>query len=313
MLRQNEIGKTFYVYMYTSPSGKHYVGRTCTSKECRSKANGRGYEKCTAFWRAIQKYGWDNFKYEVLEENISSENIEEREKYWISFYHSSTDENGYNLLKSHGGVFTASHKTRQKLSESHMGHIPWNKGKTNVYSVETLKRMSDAKKGKYCGEKNANYGKHLSEERKTYLSKYFSKPIMQFDLDGKYITTFQSRKEAAKIVGISVETLTSCLNGKYKTAGGFQWCNVGNEEKIIKNQKILFSKGGRPIPVVQFKNNKIINIFPNIASASRELHVNKKNISLCIKGQKKCTGGFQWFRLSEINQQLLDEYYSRTS
>ena len=28
-------------------------------------------------------------------------------------------------------------ETRKRLSESHKGHIPWNKGKTNIYSAET--------------------------------------------------------------------------------------------------------------------------------------------------------------------------------
>lgn len=27
------------------------------------------------------------------------------------------------------------------------GHIPWNKGKTNVYSKETLRKMSESQKG----------------------------------------------------------------------------------------------------------------------------------------------------------------------
>lgn len=32
-------------------------------------------------------------------------------------------------------------ETRKKQSESHKGQIPWNKGKTNIYSEETLKKM----------------------------------------------------------------------------------------------------------------------------------------------------------------------------
>lgn len=43
--------------------------------------------------------------------------------------------------------YIISPETRKVLSDSLKGKIPWNKGKTRVYSPETLKLMSDAKKG----------------------------------------------------------------------------------------------------------------------------------------------------------------------
>jgi hypothetical protein len=45
-----------------------------------------------------------------------------------------------NMSNSHKGIiFTDEH--RKNISKSHKGHIPWNKGKIDVYSEETLKRM----------------------------------------------------------------------------------------------------------------------------------------------------------------------------
>ena len=35
--------------------------------------DGYQYHQCTHFWRAIQKYGWDNFEHIVLVENLSKE------------------------------------------------------------------------------------------------------------------------------------------------------------------------------------------------------------------------------------------------
>ena len=37
--------------------------------------------------------------------------------------------------------------------------ISWNKGKTGIYSKETLKKMSEGRKGKNKGENNFMYGK----------------------------------------------------------------------------------------------------------------------------------------------------------
>lgn len=54
------------------------------------------------------------------------------------------------------------------------GMTAWNKGKINVYSEETKKKMSQAKTGKYNGKNNPNYGNHtpLSKDhiRKIRLS-----------------------------------------------------------------------------------------------------------------------------------------------
>jgi len=49
------------------------------------------------------------------------------------------------------------------------GHIPWNKGKTGIYSLETRKRISIGNKGKISPMK----GKHHTKETKKLLSDKF--------------------------------------------------------------------------------------------------------------------------------------------
>ncbi len=43
-------------------------------------------------------------------------------------------------------------KTREKISNSMKGKIPWNKGKTGIYSKETLYRISNSLKGRKLSE-----------------------------------------------------------------------------------------------------------------------------------------------------------------
>ena len=43
-----------FIYCYTSPSGKKYIGKTKTSLKTRAENNQRGYKGCTAFYNAIQ-------------------------------------------------------------------------------------------------------------------------------------------------------------------------------------------------------------------------------------------------------------------
>lgn len=52
------------------------------------------------------------------------------------------------------------------------GKSSWNKGKKNIYSEETLRKMSEAKKGKPLSEEHK---RKMSEARKRYLERRGSK------------------------------------------------------------------------------------------------------------------------------------------
>lgn len=59
------------IYKYTSPSGKCYIGQTINEdrrklqhKRAALNENHKEYDK--PFYRALRKYGWDSFEYEVL-------------------------------------------------------------------------------------------------------------------------------------------------------------------------------------------------------------------------------------------------------
>ena len=69
----------YTVYKHTSPSGKVYIGITKRKPEYRWN-KGKGYRKDQLlFYRAIKKYGWDNFTHEILYTGLSekdAKNIE---------------------------------------------------------------------------------------------------------------------------------------------------------------------------------------------------------------------------------------------
>ena len=97
-----------YIYKYTSPSGKNYIGQTKYSLEKRSQKNGIGYKKCRAFYTAIQKYGFENFRWEILEECVL-EDLDKKEAYYISLYNSVVP-NGYNIYPSGSGILQNKYK-----------------------------------------------------------------------------------------------------------------------------------------------------------------------------------------------------------
>ena len=89
------------IYKYTSPSGKSYIGQTRfpNRRKAQHKLEAKQGSKCT-FHKAIRKYGWDSFEYEVLftvfNDNVNElqDILNEKEIYYIQLY--DTFKNGYN-------------------------------------------------------------------------------------------------------------------------------------------------------------------------------------------------------------------------
>ena len=67
---------------------------------------------------------------------------------------------------------------------------------------------------------NQNYGTRNERVAKK-LRKIKCKKVNQYDLDGNYIKTWNSIKEAEKEVGTS--HICQCLKGKFKQTKGYKW------------------------------------------------------------------------------------------
>lgn len=111
--------KKFVIYCYTSPSGASYIGQTCDMKR-RAKyhqlTNG-----CAAFSAAIAKYGFESFEHKILEENLTIEEANKKEIFWIQELN-TLSPNGYNLVTGGGGRGIPTEETRQKMSAASKGH-----------------------------------------------------------------------------------------------------------------------------------------------------------------------------------------------
>lgn len=58
--------RTFYIYIHTCPNMWSYVGMSENPKQRWNK--GEGYKDNKEFYQAIQKFGWDNIKHEIVAE-----------------------------------------------------------------------------------------------------------------------------------------------------------------------------------------------------------------------------------------------------
>lgn len=218
-----------------------YIGQTKNSLEQRAQLNGKNYCECPYFWNAIQKYGWDNFVPEILKDNLTRDEANYWEEYYIEKYDSTNREVGYNLKK--GGNNTEMPNESKDIISQKAKERYRDKTKNPMFgkkhSEESLKKMSEVK----VGNKNPMFGRHLSqetkdktyetkrknnsfyrriftEEEKEQASKKFKEIAKQFRKAVRCIEDdllFDSITECSIFYGITVATLSGHLNGRQHT------------------------------------------------------------------------------------------------
>ena len=221
----------YCVYKHTSPSGKVYIGITCMVPNKRWK-NGKGYDLCTAFNRAIQKYGWSNIRHEVLFTGLDKETACREEQRLIKEYDSANPEHGYNLT-SGGEHYEPNEEWRERLSASNIRYYQEH--------PEARKRISETQKGrKLCEahkqkirasmkqffidhpeqryERGKSFrGKKRGEEFSRKLGERKSKTVIYIETGKKY----KSITAAAEELGVHRTAINNMLSGRAKTCRGF--------------------------------------------------------------------------------------------
>lgn len=220
---------SFYVYKHTSPSGKVYIGITCQKPEHRWN-NGRGYMYNRYFTSAIQKYGWENIKHEILVENLSQDQASALEMQLIKEYDSCNPAKGYNATFG-GECEVPSDSAREKMSIAKMGKPAHNKGKKLPESwLQHLKEAhANVSTETRAKQRAAKLGKHLSDSAKAKISGCnnvnFGKPSPNRKAV-KCIDTgivYQSIKHAAEHNGATIQGVSACCNGKAKSTRGLRF------------------------------------------------------------------------------------------
>lgn len=94
---------------------KSYIGQSVNIQQ-RWKAHRCKYQtEDSALYRAIRKYGLNNFTFEVLEE-CQKEQLDEREIFWIKYYGTHNKEKGYNMTDG-GDSQTTSKLTKEQVNK----------------------------------------------------------------------------------------------------------------------------------------------------------------------------------------------------
>ena len=258
--RRKRIERAWCVYKHTSPSGKVYIGTTKNIKS-RWRSNGKAYKGGTRFFYAIQKYGWENFTHEILQEGLTREEASNLEKEMIAKYRSAEEEYGYNLTLGGFDVVLnedaaerkrksllghpVSESVREILSECHSIPIICLETKAiyrNTKEAEKVIGICATSIGKNCNGAasragNYHFAKLSDYENGTipqFKHKVIGKPVICLETQ----EVFKTQIDAAKVYGVSSQAISHCCTGKTETCAKKHWKFYGEDSDYAGKQNL---------------------------------------------------------------------------
>jgi len=250
-----------YIYKITNLiNGKVYIGQTSLTPEIRFDKHKRCYKSngCSKLYRAMRKYGKENF---IVETICETNNPDIDEKYWIKYYNSV--ELGYNISYGGEGGTLKSEKDENII-------------------IESFKRLQSIRKV----YKETGYSRdYIRNTLKLHNIDYNSKNTLK-NIDEKLIIEkYHKLKEVLKVskeLGISEKTIR-----KYLRKNNIEIFNHKNDRYIyIACDKITHEE------IKRFNNREEINLFLN-----KENYDIINRIERVINSERKSYNGYYWKKI----------------
>lgn len=229
----------YQIYLVTNIiNNKKYVGQTYKTNEHnylnRFNDHLKTADYCnkhgcnlTVFYKAIIKYGSSNFSVELLADDISEEDVDNLESYYIDKYSTFYINNeGYNMTLGGQGIHNYKHTLESKNKISDKSKEYWNNLKEN--NVEEYERL--------CLLRSTNLkGKPKTPEAKNSYKEAFRKRVES----SLYVNPFKGKHHTDKTKDM-ISKKNGCKLGMYDPETDellriFQSCPQANKYLIEKN------------------------------------------------------------------------------
>lgn len=265
---------------------KCYIGQSINIKQRWKQHRANSQVRDEALYLAIQKYGIENFSFEVIEE-CKEEELDLKEQYYINYYDSYN--NGYNM--------TLGGQNNKDFFSEKIFKL-WDEGKniSEISSILNLSRGTIHKRLKdyinYSVSESKSRGGRLHYkvqlDKNTLPDHMKPKHIYQYDIWGNQIRCWDSASQISSILKIDKSLIGKAIRGEYLQAGGYQWKIEENAEDISNSINLKFG-------IIQKDfNNNVINKFNSLKDI--EIYLGKKptSVNKCLKDKQKTAYGFLW-------------------
>lgn len=266
IINQNILNYKLVIYRITNlKNNKIYIGKT--KQLLKKRLIKYKYDiktKKNYIHNTLRKYGWNNFKIDVIDICNNEEELNKKEKYWIKFYKSTNKRFGYNIHPggTGGSVFwLLSKKERdlysKKLSISNIGK--------HFHDEKWRKRMSKKMKGRIISESTRKKmkGRIVSKEQREKISRTLKEGYES----NRILRNRKGKKHSEK----TKEKMSKAKKGK-------KWTEIYSKESIEKrlnNRKNKRGKNNHLYKDVKLEN--VRNIIKNIKNPTQ------KSVSMELK------------------------------
>ena len=179
-------------------TNKSYIGQTINllekrkRKHCRDSINRNGKSYDNKFYRALRKYGIDNFKWEILYNNIVEDQLNIAEICVIYINNSFYD--GYNSTEGGSCSPTRNPEVAKRIGNS-------NKGK--IRSTEDKIKMSESRLKFYQTKEGQEYKKRQQQQSPWNKGlKMGPNPEHSIKMKGRKISEGHKQKISKRLIGV---------------------------------------------------------------------------------------------------------------
>ena len=252
---------------------------------------------------------------------VNGWNAEKQERYVVTAeeYEEAKIEYAKMISKKNAGensVFYGQHLFGE--SNPHWGKKHTDETKRVLSELAKQRVMSDETKAKISNTLKSqhrtawNKGKKLSPEHYVKVMNGLAKscenrkiPVNQYDLNGKYIKTWESATEAGRAYNIQSAHITDCCNYKRQFCNGYIW----RYESDISEVKPYVDSTAKEIYQIDKDTGDIIAKYKSIAEAARCVNGNGANISMVCSSKypHKQYKGYSWKYATDVDVHFVDE------
>lgn len=318
MMDNNNYG---FIYITTNTiNNKKYIGQKKYNSRDWKTYLGSGIR----IKYAINKYGAENFTRKIIEDCRNQVELNEREIYWINYYDATKSEEFYNIASGgDGGNVISGYTNEQKilLSKKHSvsGKVGSLKGEDSPMSKLTNSQVKDIIKmlleNITLSDIARKYGvgistisdilykrtwRPLSENVKfnyTYENSFSNnkkqKMIDCYNLNGEFIKTYNSAREASKDIGCGYKMISSIALGNKRKWKIFIFRFHGEDFDKYETKNIHLIKVNK-----YDLNGNFIKSFNSIREANKD---NGGRVDYALKSKSHKSNGYLWYKVGDIS------------
>lgn len=273
-----------YIYKLESPSGNVYIGITNNFEKRMSVHKQDSKRLSFQICKAIKKYGFENFKREIIE-TVEADNYKElrklmcdKEIFYIKKYNSY--KKGYNMTLGGDNVVPKFGKENHFYGKHHT-----EESKKKISGKAKLRKHTEEHKNKIS---LAGIGRKHSKESIEKMCK------IQRELKGKKVICIETQEifdttiDCSLKYGIQRSDIRQVCKGERISAKELTFRFLDSNNNIVEVETPI---NKRETPIICITNGKR---YKSTNEACKELGVRSQHVSAILRGRQKTTLGYSF-------------------